>query len=120
MPDAQSLVTLFSSALPLLLIVAIAAYSIRILRKSLPAPRRREIAGQPDRSSGRGAPQNTMIADELVHDAALRRESRRRSRSYFSVEVKSAAMRQPAGVFTHSTLTRNRRRSGFTLAPMTS
>jgi len=31
MPDAQSLVTLFSSALPLLLIVAIAAYSIRIL-----------------------------------------------------------------------------------------
>jgi regulator of protease activity HflC (stomatin/prohibitin superfamily) len=33
MPDSQSLVTLFSSALPLLIIVAIAAYSIRILRE---------------------------------------------------------------------------------------
>ena len=33
MLDSQSLVTLFSSALPLLIIVAIAAYSIRILRE---------------------------------------------------------------------------------------
>jgi regulator of protease activity HflC (stomatin/prohibitin superfamily) len=33
MPDSQSLVTLFSSALPLLIVVAIAAYSIRILRE---------------------------------------------------------------------------------------
>ena len=33
MPNSQSLVTLFSSALPLLIIVAIAAYSIRILRE---------------------------------------------------------------------------------------
>lgn len=33
MPDSQSLVTLFSSALPLLIIVAIVAYSIRILRE---------------------------------------------------------------------------------------
>lgn len=33
MPDSQSLVTLFSSVLPLLIIVAIAAFSIRILRE---------------------------------------------------------------------------------------
>jgi regulator of protease activity HflC (stomatin/prohibitin superfamily) len=33
MPDSQSLVTLFSSALPLLITVAIVAYSIRILRE---------------------------------------------------------------------------------------
>jgi regulator of protease activity HflC (stomatin/prohibitin superfamily) len=33
MPNTQSLVTLFSSALPLLLIVALAAYTIRILRE---------------------------------------------------------------------------------------
>jgi len=33
MPDTQSLVTLFSSVLPLLIIVAIVAYSIRILRE---------------------------------------------------------------------------------------
>lgn len=33
MLDSQSLVTLFSSALPLLIIVAIVAYSIRILRE---------------------------------------------------------------------------------------
>jgi regulator of protease activity HflC (stomatin/prohibitin superfamily) len=33
MPDLQSIVTLFSSALPLLVIIAIAAYSIRILRE---------------------------------------------------------------------------------------
>ena len=33
MPNSQSLVTLFSSALPLLIIVAIVAYSIRILRE---------------------------------------------------------------------------------------
>ena len=33
MPDMQSLLTLFSGALPLLVIVAIAAYSIRILRE---------------------------------------------------------------------------------------
>ena len=33
MPNMQSLVALFSSALPLLLIVALAAYSIRILRE---------------------------------------------------------------------------------------
>ena len=33
MPNTQSLVALFSSALPLLLIVALAAYSIRILRE---------------------------------------------------------------------------------------
>jgi regulator of protease activity HflC (stomatin/prohibitin superfamily) len=33
MPNPQSLVTLFSSAIPLLIIVAIAAYSIRILRE---------------------------------------------------------------------------------------
>ena len=33
MPDSQSLVTLFSSALPLLIMVAIVAYSIRILRE---------------------------------------------------------------------------------------
>jgi regulator of protease activity HflC (stomatin/prohibitin superfamily) len=33
MPGSQSLVTLFSSALPLLIIVALAAYSIRILRE---------------------------------------------------------------------------------------
>ena len=33
MPNSQSLVTLFSSAIPLLIIVAIAAYSIRILRE---------------------------------------------------------------------------------------
>jgi hypothetical protein len=32
MPDMQGLLTLFSGALPLLAIVAIAAYSIRILR----------------------------------------------------------------------------------------
>src|SRR5215510_2542969 len=33
MPGSQSLVTLFSGALPLLIIVVIAAYSIRILRE---------------------------------------------------------------------------------------
>jgi regulator of protease activity HflC (stomatin/prohibitin superfamily) len=33
MPDSQSLVTLFSSVLPLLIILVIAAYSIRILRE---------------------------------------------------------------------------------------
>ena len=33
MPDLTALVTLFSGALPLLIIVAIAAYSIRILRE---------------------------------------------------------------------------------------
>ena len=33
MPNSQSLVTLFSSALPLLIMVAIVAYSIRILRE---------------------------------------------------------------------------------------
>ena len=33
MLNSQSLVTLFSSALPLLIIVAIVAYSIRILRE---------------------------------------------------------------------------------------
>jgi regulator of protease activity HflC (stomatin/prohibitin superfamily) len=33
MPNSQSLVTLFSSAIPVLIIVAIAAYSIRILRE---------------------------------------------------------------------------------------